>query len=71
MHRPTAIADHTIRIAEHLIHHHNARAGGPFEGRRYVDSAWWIAALPGAAIFLTSINLVGDGFRDALDPRPR
>jgi len=36
-----------------------------------VDSAWWIAALPGAAIFLTSINLVGDGFRDALDPRPR
>lgn len=43
------------------------------EGRRYVDSAWWIATFPGTAIFLTvaSINLVGDGFRDALDPRRR
>ncbi len=41
------------------------------DGRRYVDSAWWIATFPGTAIFLTvlSINLVGDGLRDALDPR--
>jgi peptide/nickel transport system permease protein len=43
------------------------------EGRRYVDSAWWIATFPGAAISLVvfSINLVGDGLRDALDPRRR
>ncbi len=43
------------------------------DGRRYVDSAWWIATFPGTAIFLTvlSINLVGDGLRDALDPRRR
>jgi ABC-type dipeptide/oligopeptide/nickel transport system permease subunit len=43
------------------------------EGRRYVDSAWWIATFSGTAIFLTvaSINLVGDGWRDALDPRRR
>ena len=43
------------------------------DGRRYVDSAWWIATFPGTAIFLTvlSINLVGDGLRDALDPRSR
>jgi peptide/nickel transport system permease protein len=43
------------------------------DGRRYVDSAWWIATFPGTAIFVTvlSINLVGDGLRDALDPRRR
>ncbi len=43
------------------------------DGRRYVDSAWWIATFPGTAIFLTvlSVNLVGDGLRDALDPRRR
>jgi peptide/nickel transport system permease protein len=43
------------------------------DGRRYVDSAWWIATFPGTAILLTvlSINLVGDGLRDALDPRRR
>jgi peptide/nickel transport system permease protein len=43
------------------------------DGKRYVDSAWWIATFPGTAIFLTvlSINLVGDGLRDALDPRRR
>lgn len=43
------------------------------EGRRYLDSAWWIATFPGLAIFLTvlSLNLLGDGLRDALDPRLR
>jgi len=43
------------------------------DGRRYVDNAWWIATLPGTAIFVMvlSINLVGDGLRDALDPRRR
>ncbi len=33
--------------------------------------AWWLAVFPGAAIFVTvtSYNLLGDGLRDALDPR--
>lgn len=33
--------------------------------------AWWLAMFPGAAIFMTvtAYNLVGDGLRDALDPR--
>ena len=33
--------------------------------------AWWCAVFPGALIFLTvfCVNLVGDGLRDALDPR--
>ena len=39
-------------------------------GDRLVD-AWWIATFPGLAIVFTvmSFNLVGDGLRDALDPR--
>jgi peptide/nickel transport system permease protein len=43
------------------------------EGRNYVARAWWVAAMPGIAIFLTvvSMNLVGDRLRDMLDPRLR
>jgi peptide/nickel transport system permease protein len=38
-----------------------------------VDSAWWLVTFPGLAIFLTVIafNLVGEGLRDAMDPRLR
>jgi len=34
-------------------------------------TAWWLAVFPGAAIFITVLayNLLGDGLRDALDPR--
>jgi ABC-type dipeptide/oligopeptide/nickel transport system permease subunit len=41
------------------------------DGRAYIDTAWWISTFPGLMIFVTviSINLVGDGLRDALDPR--
>jgi peptide/nickel transport system permease protein len=40
-------------------------------GRQYVLDQWWVAAAPGAAIFLVSLafNLLGDGLRDVLDPR--
>ncbi len=40
------------------------------DGREYLVSAWWFAAIPGAAIMATvlGINLLGDGLRDALDP---
>ncbi len=40
-------------------------------GRRFVLDQWWVAAAPGAAIFIVSLgfNLLGDGLRDALDPR--
>ena len=43
------------------------------EGRLYITDAWWLGSLPGLAIMLTilSINLLGDGLRDALDPRLR
>lgn len=39
-------------------------------GRNYLLQAWWIAVLPGMAIFLTtlSMSLVGDWLRDWLDP---
>ena len=41
-------------------------------GRLYVLDQWWVAAAPGAAIFVVSLafNLLGDGLRDALDPKP-
>jgi len=40
------------------------------EGRNYLRVAWWITTFPGLAIMVTvlSINLLGDGLRDALDP---
>ena len=43
------------------------------EGRSYIELAWWLAFFPGMAIFLTVLcfNLLGDGLRDALDPRQR
>lgn len=40
-------------------------------GRDHMRTAWWISVFPGLFIMLTilSINLVGDGLRDAIDPR--
>jgi peptide/nickel transport system permease protein len=40
-------------------------------GRQFVLDQWWVAAAPGAAICLVSLafNLLGDGLRDALDPK--
>lgn len=41
--------------------------------RELIVGAWWLTFFPGAAIFLTvlAFNLMGDGLRDALDPRHR
>jgi peptide/nickel transport system permease protein len=41
--------------------------------QRFLVNAPWMAIWPGLAIFLTvlSFNLVGDGLRDAVDPRSR
>ena len=41
------------------------------DGRTYIRSAWWMSVFPGLAIFLTvlCVNLLGDGLREALDPR--
>ena len=41
------------------------------EGREFLQYAWWVAFFPGIAIMLTvlAINLLGDGLRDALDPK--
>ncbi len=43
------------------------------EGKELIRSAWYISALPGAAIVLTvlALNLVGDGLNDALNPKVR
>jgi dipeptide transport system permease protein len=41
------------------------------ESREFILSAWWVVTFPGLAILLTvlAINLIGDGLRDALDPK--
>lgn len=43
------------------------------DGSQYLQAGAWLALFPGALIFLTvlSINFLGDGLRDALDPRSR
>lgn len=43
------------------------------EGRTYIQEAWWIAVFPGIAIAVAvlSLNLMGDGLRDIIDPRQR
>lgn len=41
------------------------------DGRNYLRHAWWISTFPGLAIMVTvlAMNLLGDGLRDAIDPR--
>ena len=41
------------------------------QSKQYIDFAWWLTIFPGVAIFLTvtAYNLVGEGLRDAVDPR--
>ena len=43
------------------------------DGRGYLLEAWWVSTFSGLAIVLivVAFNLVGDGLRDALDPRLR
>ena len=40
-------------------------------GRNYMLDSWWLVTFPGLAILLVSLafNLLGDGLRDALDPK--
>ncbi len=42
-------------------------------GRQYLLDQWWVATMPGIAIFVVSLgfNLLGDGLRDVLDPKQR
>ena len=41
------------------------------DARIYIDFAWWLAFFPGLAILVTTVsyNFVGEGLRDAVDPR--
>ncbi|MFS8543356.1 MAG: ABC transporter permease, partial [Limnochordales bacterium] len=43
------------------------------QGRQFLRTAWWVGVFPGLAILITVLgfNLLGDGLRDALDPRMR
>jgi dipeptide transport system permease protein len=41
------------------------------DAREFILRAWWVVTLPGLAILITVVafNLMGDGLRDALDPK--
>lgn len=43
------------------------------QGRNYIASGWWIATFPGLAIalFVLSVNIIGDHLRDYFDPKKR
>lgn len=42
-------------------------------GRKFIFQAWWMSVYPGMMLFLAIlfVNLIGDGLRDALDPKLR
>jgi len=42
-------------------------------GRNYALTHWWVSGVPGIAVVLVCLgfNFLGDGLRDALDPRDR
>ncbi len=42
-------------------------------GRAFLNNAWWVSVFPGVGIFLAilSINMIGDGLSDVLDPAMR
>ena len=41
------------------------------DGREYMLEGWWLSTFPGLAILITvlSVNLLGQGLRDTLDPK--
>lgn len=43
------------------------------DGKEYIQFAWWLSLYPGMAILITVLgyNLLGEGLRDALDPRSK
>jgi peptide/nickel transport system permease protein len=43
------------------------------DGQRLLRRAWWLAVVPSAVLVTTilTLNLLGDGLCDALDPRAR
>jgi len=43
------------------------------ESQQFIDLAWWMSTFPGMTIFITviALNFIGDGLREAFDPRQR
>jgi hypothetical protein len=61
------------RAAEPGVRHDRARQALLLKpsGRQHLLEQWWVATMPGIAIFIVSLgfNLLGDGLRDVLDPK--
>lgn len=83
---PVIIASATIRVANNILIESGLSYLGlgvnpptpswgnmVFDGAQFFRQAWWLVAIPGAAIFavVLAFNLFGEGLRDALDPRQR
>jgi peptide/nickel transport system permease protein len=43
------------------------------QGRQFIEQSWWMTTFPGLIIFVTvlSLNFIGDGLRESLDPKQR
>lgn len=64
------------RVGAQLPRHRRSAAEGELgsiltAGKDNIEIAWWLSVFPGLAIFITVLgyNLLGEGLRDALDPR--
>ena len=83
---PIIIASATIRVANNILIESGLSYLGlgvqpptptwgnmVNDGAEFMRQAWWLVAIPGVTIFLVvlAFNLVGEGLRDALDPRRR
>lgn len=83
---PIVIASATIRVANNILIESGLSFLGLgvqpptptwgnmiAEGADFMRQAWWLVAIPGAAIFVVVLgfNLFGEGLRDFLDPRTR
>ena len=60
-----------LRDAERVERGRRPAPPPAFGSDQNIEYAWWLVLFPGLAIFLTvtAFNVIGDRFRDALDPR--
>ena len=60
-----------LRLARHLAELHRLHLTMLADAREFVLRAWWVVTFPGLAILITvlAFNLLGDGLRDAFDPK--
>ncbi|MGE6279353.1 hypothetical protein ACQKDO_06710, partial [Raoultella planticola] len=60
-----------FKNSQNAVNRLNQQQIDHFFSTKSAQSAWWVVTFPGVAILLTvlAFNLMGDGLRDALDPK--